>query len=145
LGFCKTNWTIEAIDYTPLDGGGIGWSYPRSLAGTKTTAIPSECAAVLTLLTAKRGRRYRGRIYLPAVDQGSINVDGTIVATATAGIVQQWNGLATAAAAAQWTPVVASYGHGTLHGQPTQWTPFATPVTLVRMDSVMDVQRRRKR
>jgi hypothetical protein len=67
-----------------------------------------------------------------------------LTSTVTNAIVAQYAGMTSALAAIQWTPVVASYGHGTTNGVPTTWTPFATPVTATRMDANVDVQRRRK-
>lgn len=41
------------------------------------TPMPKEAAMVLTLRTAKGGRRYRGRIFIPSPRQGSAMLDST--------------------------------------------------------------------
>lgn len=136
--------SIEQIDYTLLDGTSIGWTYSHHTMGAVAGGLPPECAPVLTLLTGKRGRRYRGRVYLPALATNGIDTAGNISSTVMSNTAAQYDGMIPLLAAAQWAPVVASYGVGSYHGVPTTWTPFATPITNSRMDKYMDVQRRRK-
>jgi hypothetical protein len=144
LDKCFTGVTVQQIDYTVLDGTSLGYTIVHAGAGIRTNSLPSETAPVLTLLTGRRGRRYRGRIFFPCPDTTSVGVTGQLTSTVTNAIVAQYAGMTSALAAIQWTPVVASYGHGTTNGVPTTWTPFATPVTATRMDANVDVQRRRK-
>ena len=141
----NNTWSIQQIDYTVLDGTSIGFSFPHLANGSSATAsLPPECAPVLTLLTNKRGRRYRGRIFMPAPTTGGVNADGRLSVTIQTGVQTQYAGLISALAAIQWAPVVASYGVGSYKGQPTSWTPFATPIVSGRMDLFVDAQRRRK-
>jgi hypothetical protein len=140
-----SGWSIQQIDYTVLDGTSIGYSFPHLAAGASaSSSLPPECAPVLTLLTNKRGRRYRGRIFLPAPHINLVAVSGQLGSTTITGIQTQYQGLISALQAIQWVPVVASYGVGSYKGQPTTWTPFATPIVSARMDGYIDVQRRRK-
>lgn len=135
---------LVQIDYVNLDGSSNGLTLPHPFTSAATANSPSEVAHVLTLITGHRGRRYRGRIYLPAVYVANLTANGNLaVATATA-TVAQYAGMLSALGAIQWKPVVASYGKGTTNGVPTTWTPFATPITTTRMELQPDVQRRRK-
>jgi hypothetical protein len=138
-------WSLSQIDYTVLDGTSLGYTFAHLVAGASAAAsLPPECAPVLTLLTGRRGRRYRGRIFMPAPTQGSVATNGTLAPSVPSGIRTQYLGMLAALAAIQWKPTVASYGLGSYKGSPTSWTPFATPITDVRMDVNVDVQRRRK-
>lgn len=145
LSVVANNWTLQQIDYTVLDGTSMGYTYAHAATGSVAGAtLPPECSPVLTLLTGRRGRRYRGRIFLPAPTGAILLTAGTITGTAITNIQTQYTGMISAMSAIQWLPVVASYGHGSYLGSPTTWTPFATAVTAVRMDPYVDVQRRRK-
>jgi hypothetical protein len=141
---CSTATTIEQIDYTVLDGTSLGYTIAHAATGPSGSALPPECSPVLTLLTGRRGRRYRGRIFFVAPIQTTVGGTGLLNASVATGITTQYMGMISALAAIQWKPVVASYGVGSYKGQPTSWTPFATPITAVRMDLNIDVQRRRK-
>lgn len=142
---CAANWTIQQIDYTVLDGNSIGYTIAHAAIGSGgATSLPPECSPVLTLLTGRRGRRYRGRLFMPAPSQTQITASGLLAAASQTAAQSQYTGMIAALSAIQWKPVVASYGVGSYKGSPTSWTPFATPVTSVRMDLFIDVQRRRK-
>lgn len=142
--------TVEQIDYVILDGSSLGSTIPHAATFAGGTALPPECAAVLTLLTGKRGRRFRGRIYLPQPGVTTTDANGAIVTATRTNMKDQYMGMITQLASVQWRPVVASYGHGqhtdpiTHVVTPTSWSPFATPIIDCRMDSLMDVQRARK-
>lgn len=141
---CAPATTVFQIDYTILDGSALGLTL--ALAGTGGTAnsAPSEVAHVMTLGTNNRGRKYRGRIYLPARSVSSLGSNGNLNQSVIDATVAQYTGMISALNPIQWAPVVASYGHGTDHGVPTTWTPFATNIVSVRVDPAPDVQRRRK-
>src|SRR5215831_20184337 len=59
--------TVVETAYTNLDGSSLSYSLPKALTGGNSSgnSLPSEVAHVMTLRTPYRGRRYRGRIYLP--------------------------------------------------------------------------------
>lgn len=145
-----SNSSIQDITYTPLDGTTVSTVKPHIQAGSVAPGVgaPSEVAAVLTLRTDHRGRRYRGRIYLITNVASNYGADGNLIATYVNNVITQWNGMASAMVSANWKPVVASYGNyrgvPDKHGVVTTWTPFATDVTSVTMDVRPDVQRRRK-
>lgn len=107
-----------------------------SKAGSGTGALPLSTACVATLLTALSGRRYRGRLYWPAIGwqvdpDGSF--DGTIWTPFAEDVAEFLEGVATAApGATDLRPVVVSVAGG-----------FVTPVTSIRADDLPDTQRRR--
>jgi hypothetical protein len=147
LSRCTSNTRLIDATYYVLNGSSVPLVIPHSLAGTgaASTEQGAQNAHVLTLRTAFRGRRYRGRIYLPAVSTAfMVGTSGTLDATTQAGFLAQANGLLTDLASIQWEWGVASYGLGTLNGQLNTWTPFFTPISTFSMDLVPDVQRRRK-
>jgi hypothetical protein len=90
-----------------------------------------QVAAILKQLTAKRGRSYRGRLYLPFIAEGQIGnggINGTSRATATAA----WIAFHTAMTSAGFDWVVASYLLAT-----------AEPVVAVGVEGFTATQRRR--
>jgi len=151
---CATGVTLTRVDYTALDGMALGYSKAASGAGSSgTSTLPAQTSSVVTLRTAVRGRRTRGRIYLPACSAAGtvITADGKLGAAAVSATIAQIAGLIAALPAIQWELVVASYGKSLIKDPndkydkiESTWTPFATPVTNVTMDAVFDVQRRRK-
>lgn len=144
---CRPGTTISQINYTPLDGSSISLVKPHTGTGASAYALstPSEVSAVLTLRTDHRGRRYRGRIFLPPFAADCFDASGNLISGIAAGMIADWTGLTAALVAVQWRPVVASYGYSLLKdGTVSTWTPFATPVTSATMDLKADVQRRRK-
>lgn len=144
---CKNNVTMADITYTPLDGSSLSivkaHAHPGASASTATQS--SEVSAVLTLRTSLRGRRYRGRIFLPPLVYDIITATGDLNPTTCGLFTVNYAGFIAALATKQWVPVVASYGRSVhKNGTVTTWTPFATPVVNATMDTKPDVQRRRK-
>jgi hypothetical protein len=133
--------------YYVLNGTSVPQIIPHANAGAAgaSTNQAAELAHVLTLRTDLRGRRHRGRIYLPGVSTTNmVGASGTVAAAVITNFLTQANGLRADLASIQWAWVVASYGLGSLNGSPVTWTPYATDVTTLSMDAVPDVQRRRK-
>lgn len=149
---CRNNWAMADITYYPLDNSSLATVVSHVVAGTDptTTSSPPEVAPVLTIRTANRGRRYRGRIFLPAPTTALVNADGTLQAGVITQTVNQMIGLQADLATIQWALGVASYGVGqstnpvTKVVTSTTWSPFFTPATTFSMDPKFDVQRRRK-
>lgn len=104
--------------------------------GTGTISKPAQCAAVFTLLTGLAGRRYRGRFYWPWLGtgyQGSTMQGILITGTATD-------------AAAMLNAMGAEAG-GVVPLLPQVYSragDFLTPVSQVRVDNIVDTQRRRR-
>lgn len=147
LTLCSPDTKLIDASYYPLSVTGSAQVIAHSQIGTggANSNQPAEVAHVLTLRTGTRGRRYRGRIYLPAVTVLNMaGASGTMTSTSMANFLTQARGLLADLASIQWAWGVASYGHGTVGGQPSTWTPFFTALTDVTMDAVPDVQRRRK-
>lgn len=153
-GLTTSGTSAEAGDYTPLDGTSGAYHYPIGAVGSAPGgAMPAEVAEVLTIRTGARGRRARGRVFLPAFSRGTFSVTGHIDPT-TVPIVTAALAVMTAAMdGAGWEYGVASYGKSVkvnyLTNPPTKvetlWDPFFTPGTSITMDDVADVQRSRKR
>jgi hypothetical protein len=141
---------IKLIDatYYPLSAAGAPTVLSHTQQGSlgTNTNTAQETAIVLTLRTALRGRKNRGRIYLPSVSTAQMSGSGgVLIATAVSNFLIQARGLLADLPSIQWKWVVASYGHSVLkNGTPSSWTPYATDLTDVTMDGVPDVQRRRK-
>ncbi len=126
--------TLQDITYTPLDGVSPSVVISHVTAsGGGAAAVPGEVACVLTLRTAIRGRRYRGRLYLPGLDKALLNNSGTMAATVPANATLQAAGVNALMIAINWSWVVASYVG-----------LVANSVQSFTMNDVPDVQRRRK-
>jgi hypothetical protein len=147
LGQCRSVTTLIDITYTQLDGLSISRVIAHAANGTNASSLssPSEASLVLTLRTNKRGRRYRGRIYLPPMVADLQQGLGEIAGATATGFVNNYAGMTAALAPKNWVPVVASYGYYKKEdGTVVTWTPHAEPVTNPTMDLKYDVQRRRK-
>jgi len=158
LSKCVAAMTLTQVDYTVLDGAALAYSKTHNGVGTLGgNSLPGEVAACLTLRTNTRGRRYRGRIYLPAAGSANIDVSGYWNSTFRTTTIQQWTDMVGALNTKQWRPVVASYGYSWIDDPSdlippsghspkvlSTWTPFCTEVNSVTMDQKPDVQRRRK-
>lgn len=144
--------SLQSIDYTVLDGVSLAYSKSHIQAGGGgTNSLPAEVSMCITLRTTKRGRRNRGRLYLPPFTPTLIDATGNWQATQRTQIIAQYNGMLSALAAKQWVPVVASYGESWINDPDdphdkikSTWTPYATPINSVTIDTKPDVQRRRK-
>lgn len=104
--------------------------------GSGSTTLPLSTACVASLRTALSGRRYRGRIFWPAVGW-EVDPDGTFDATIwgpfTEDVAEFMGQIADAAPlATDLRPVVLSVAGG-----------FVTPVTSITADNGPDTQRRR--
>jgi hypothetical protein len=143
------------LTITPLDGSSATRLY--AVTGSKwagnnvSSSIIPASSVVVSLKTAQRGRRYRGRLYIPfaieEVVQGG-SVTGSVSAAQAA-----WDAFRTAMATASYPIHVASYGRSLVktggHGgpityTPVSWSPFSTPVTSTTVEQVLGTQRRRQ-
>lgn len=94
--FLHTNTALAAVtirDVNPEDGSGqLIQSSNASVPGTGTgSALPSEVAAVLTKRTAKAGRQFRGRVYVPGFATVALGLTDTITAAAVTALTN-WGG-----------------------------------------------------
>lgn len=154
ISYCPSGTQMQQIDYTVLNGTSLGYSKTASGTGAASPpALPAEVAACLSLKTDIRGRRYRGRVYLPAPVGTAVVLQptGLLQTAVTVGIVAQVTGAVAAAASSLWKPVVASYGKSLIKDPndkydkiEVSWAPFATVITSWSMNPAMDVQRGRK-
>jgi hypothetical protein len=153
MPLCAAPTAIQTVELTPLDGTSGAIVFPTPVVGSSSDgALPPEVASVITIRTAARGRRARGRVYLPAFSKGHITTPGLLDST-TIGVIQvAVAALMVGAGVAGWEMGVASYGKSrkvdftvTPHRVvETVWDPFFTPMTLGTVDDRLDVQRHRK-
>jgi hypothetical protein len=156
MWFCSTNnWQVKQVAITPLDGHSA--TLLESPAGTNWTGaiaggdyLPST-AAVVSMSTSARGRRYRGRLYLPGVAESAVTNGQITIVIAT--WQSAWNTFLSTMSTAAVIPCVASYGHsmvrkknadGTYTISPTTWAPFATNVSAFNTEALVATQRRRQ-
>src|SRR5215813_3979165 len=108
---------VYEVDVTPLDGSGV--TYPLTTGNpAKWSGVSSDhqvmpqVANVVKLVTAKRGRSYRGRVYLPwvheAAQENGLLVSGDLAIAQTA-----WETFLDAMDSAGFPLQVASYLHQT--------------------------------
>lgn len=151
---CRDTTTLESIDYTPLDGSSGAFNYPVNSAGAGTAkALPPECAEVLTIRTAARGRQNRGRIFIPAWTVNETENNGQLVSAVTIGFAAAAEAMNVALGVIGAEVGVGSYGP---YRNPTTGvvsvdplvnggsSPHFSPVTAFTMDVQVDVQRSRK-
>lgn len=115
------------------------FTYATPIAGFATGKAPYECAVVATLETGYSGRRSRGRVYVPGdgVSTGTHQINQAAcdeVANGIAAVINAVN--ASTAPSGTGNPFVVVSGAGGTGPQHL--------VTRVRVDSKVDVQRRRQ-
>lgn len=111
--------------------------------------LPSEVALVATLRTAQAGRSFRGRVYLPGFDAGSLTATGNATAGTVTDATNFMSEVASALTGEGMTlciaqPARAAYTspNGTVHAARPAGTADVTSQTV--RDAVFDSQRRRK-
>jgi hypothetical protein len=106
------------------------------LAGTNNgDPIPPQCSAVVTLLTGRPGRSYRGRQYWPAFTETTLDPTGRMTAAAQVALknfMVAWMGAVNTALAFRSLVVIS----------PTLGEGF--PITEVKVGNVFDTQRSRR-
>lgn len=153
LSLCNPSTNLDYQAYTPLDGTSGAVNYGGNLPGTSSTptSLPPECALVMTLRTAARGRRARGRIFLPAFSQFGSS-EGVIDGSYLTSLLIAINNFRAAINSEGWEWGVASYGQSVKVNATTTpktyvvttWSPFFTPLTTVSANNQYDVIRSRK-
>lgn len=130
---------IEATDYSREGGGQQLSNLVFPIPGILVSAsIPSSNASVVTQRTARTGRSYRGRNYVPGLSFGTVTANELNVDLITdLGLL--YAEMRTALALVDMQMVVYS-----LYNQGVQRTiPEATPITGTMINSRVDTQRRR--
>jgi hypothetical protein len=134
--FQEESSVIGEVDITPLDGTSVTYPYippvAANWAGERTTSdkIPNV-ANLIKLVTAKRGRSYRGRVFLPWVHEGS-QTNGVLDAAAVSNCTAAWVAFLAAMSSSGAPLQVASYLHAT-----------SEPVVAVICERDIATQRRR--
>lgn len=109
--------SVTNIQITPLDGSSVTFPYtpitPAHWTGHGGAGdFSPQIANIIKLLTAKRGRSYRGRVYLPWVAEGQSG-DGGLNGTSKATCTAAWVAFMAAMTGDGFDLVVASYLHST--------------------------------
>jgi len=110
-----------------------------------TDALPSQIAMVVSLKTDKRGRNYRGRVYIPGVEELQSDTNGLASAGYQTAVTAFMDGVRTYLAGVNWPLAVVSraYPADDAAGLPAKIADFAN-VVAVSTDQVFDTQRRRR-
>jgi hypothetical protein len=98
----------RVVDMRTVDGTQVLVNTSSVAGGESGDVLPVSAALVLTLRTEKRGRSYRGRLYLAGFGEDhweGANYDGAL----TGALLTDFAAFETAVNAAGWTWVVASY------------------------------------
>lgn len=105
--------SVDNLVITPLDGSSVSypWSTGKPAKWTGNGAagdwIP-QVSSLIKLLTAKRGRSYRGRVFLPFTSEGTVAY-GICNATYVGLCTTAWVNFRTAMIADGFQIVIASY------------------------------------
>lgn len=151
----SSSMTAYQVAITPLNADGATQIFTPAGAKWAGVGTPGDyspaTAVVLSLRTAKRGRRYRGRLFLPFPTE--TNMTSGAYAAVIATQQSAWNTFRTAMTTATWPMHVASYGHS-LHRTknpgggytltPVTWTPGSELVTAATIESAFGTMRRRQ-
>jgi len=138
----SSNNAVRDITVTPLDGVSPSQTFLTNSDGrwASTAGVQGipQSAAVVKLTTGHRGRRYRGRLFLPYVAE-SQQADGALSPGTVVAMQDAWNTFLSAIDTDTWAVVIASYGKGP-HGT---WAPFATDVSLALVETQCGTVRKR--
>lgn len=131
----KTQFQAESVPTTPFVGNNA------------RQGAPNQTCLVVSLLTARSGRSYRGRVYLPFLSPPDLQPGGRLAAPNAAGILAQAQYLVgvlsdPAVVDPTLTGVPAAVFRIAIQSE-TSGQP-ASPVTVVRVGDVLDTQRRRR-
>lgn len=148
LSACNASTLVNDYTFTSLATPIASPVLAGSAGGTGVVnSLPAEVAEVISLRTANRGKRYRGRIYLPPMTISQLLSTGNLAPSLATSLPAQCSGFQTAiqALGTPYSWHVASYGRSVLkNGTVSTWTPFTTIVSSWSFDLLPDVQRRRK-
>lgn len=132
LDSVRTYWDADNTPGAEL----VGASTTAAVPGVGTNTAPPQIAVCATLLTGLAGRTQRGRSYVPYSEGTDAN---GLISSATC------QALALATATFLGTFQTISFAGQALYpGLYSARRPGATPITAVRVDNVLDTQRRRR-
>lgn len=136
-GHTRNDTGIVKYTLTPLDG--LSGSVEHATSGTKWFGtltggidIVPQASALIKLTTALRGRRFRGRVFLPWPAEVAVT-SGTLNSSNQSTMQSAWNTFRSAMAAAGKDLLVASYKE-----------PAGVNVTATTVESLLATQRRRQ-
>jgi hypothetical protein len=131
-----TGLEVNSISVLPLDGTTATFDQPigATIAGGGAGGIVPQVCTVVSLHTAQRGSRGRGRVYVGPMGETQI-ADGHVSSGSANTMLVAWgqfhDDLLASPSGAELA--IASYVHADAH-----------PVTSLRIDSVLGTQRRRQ-
>lgn len=135
-------WSVEyivATDWSIENGGQYSYSNGIPFSGQETIEeVPASVALVVSTRTAKTGRSYRGRTYLPGLTEATV-IGNHVTATGLVTAAAYYTLLVGDLQEANFDLVVYSLYSG---GAPRA-TPVQTPIETVIINSRVDTQRRR--
>jgi hypothetical protein len=116
-GFQDTPSKITEVNITPLDGTSVTYPFVPTPAAKWAGAhgsddIVPQMSNLIKLVTNKRGRAYRGRLYLPWVCE-TLQSNGSLDATTVGTVTSAWVAFLAAMASSGPQMVVASYKNAT--------------------------------
>nr|CRY96787.1 hypothetical protein [uncultured prokaryote] len=130
------NWTEVRVYGYPNGGPKAAFvglfTNPTPVAGSGTNQFPNQVALVLTLNTGLAGRSYRGRMYIP-IGKGALDGMAELTPQLLSDFVTTWRTFfsdVNVSDTGRFVVVSAERG-------------IATPLSAVKADSRLDIQRRR--
>lgn len=148
VGVTMTGCTVRQID---INGKTVtvAEAAPQAPSGgtVANPQCPNQTAVTVSLLTAKAGRSYRGRVYLPVLAPGTLTSFGRISGgdvTFLGQFMTALTGLLVGVAGVVNPPAVAPAALFRLAVQSKTSGQPAAPITSCKIGDVMDTQRRRR-
>ena len=152
----SNNYVLESIRIYPVGPDGKSRTAPSiykprvSTANpTGTSMLPADCAIAISTVTATRGVKGRGRQFLGAPAQATVDNTGLIslntrqtMSNVTANVFTAWRSMAGVVGDYAFSPIV---WHRQGDKQGLEDGTYGSPVRAVRVDDHMDTQRRRDR
>lgn len=143
IGWVSAVLTVQDVKCTDLTTA-VGPTFTKPITGSGTGtggsgANGGQVAAVVSLRTAKRGRSYRGRVYIPGVPSSFLGSANSLSSTARAALTTVWANLYFNLAAASFTPQVLSRQENNVR----RTIGVATPINNFTVNLILGTQRRR--
>lgn len=115
---------------------GTGLPLPGAAAGA---SLPNNCCLVITKRTAKRGRSFRGRIYVPGMTETFVT-GNTVTSGTVTGLVNAFNAMKAVTVGATTADMVVV---SRFTGNAPRVTGVTEAITGFTSDGTIDSQRRR--